>query len=207
MSDRAILAPLNSAVDEINESVTALFPGEEHRLLSADSVEQNDSDTLAIPVEYLNQLNSAGLPPHILQLKHSMPVILLRNLNQAGGLCNGTWLIVDRIINGRLLQVRIAGTERYALLPRITLSPTKGTFPFDWQRHQFLIRPAFAIIINKSQSRSIAWVGVDLRDSVFTHGQLYVAASHVTRPNNIHFCVPLSCKTRNEVYTEVLSHD
>ena len=71
MSDRAIMAPLNSAVDEINESVTALFPSEEHRLLSADSVKQNDSDTLAIPVEYLNQLNSVGLPPHILQLKHS----------------------------------------------------------------------------------------------------------------------------------------
>ena len=129
MSDRAILASFNSAVDEINELVTALFPGEEHRLLSADSVEQNDSDTLAIPVEYLNQLNSAGLPPHILQLKHSMLVILLRNLNQAGGLCNGTRLIVDCIINGGLLQVQVAGTEHYTLLPRITLSPTKGT-PF-----------------------------------------------------------------------------
>ena len=88
MSDRAILVPLNSAIDEINESVTALFPGEEHRLLSADSVEQNDGDTLAIPIEYLNQSNSAGLPPHILQPKHSMPVILLRNLNQADELCN-----------------------------------------------------------------------------------------------------------------------
>ena len=158
MLDRTFLAPLNSAVDKINESVIALFPSEEHRLLSADSVKENDDDTLAIPVEYLNQLNSAGLPPHILQLKHSMPVILLRNLNQAGGLCNGTRLIVDRIINGRLLQVRVAGTEHYALLPRITLSPTEGTFPFDWQRHQFLIRPAFAITINKSQGKIIAWV-------------------------------------------------
>ena len=165
MSDRANLAPLNSAIDEINELVTALFPGKEHRLLSADSIKQNDGDTLAIPIEYLNQLNSAGLPPHILQLKHSMPVILLHNLNQAGGLCNGTRIIFDSIINGRLLQVRVAGTERYALLPRITLSPTEGTFPFDWQHHQFLICPAFAITINESQGKSIAWVGVDLRDS------------------------------------------
>ena len=67
--------------------------------------------------------------------------------------------------------------------------------------------PAFAITINKSQGKSIARVGVDLRDSVFTHGQLYVAASRVTRPNNIRFCVPLSCKTCNKVYREVLSHD
>ena len=87
---RQILAPLNSAFDEINESVTALFPGEEHRLLSADFVKENNGDTLAIPIEYLNQLNSVGLPTHILQLKHSIPMILLRNLNQAGGLCNGT---------------------------------------------------------------------------------------------------------------------
>ena len=128
MSDRAILAPLNSAVDKINDLVTALFTSEEHRLLSANSIKENDGDTLAIPVEYLNQLNSAGLPPHILQLKHSLPVIL-RNLNQTDGLCNRTRLIVDHIINDCLLQVRVAGTERYALLPRITLSLTKGTFP------------------------------------------------------------------------------
>ena len=99
--------------------------------------------------------------------KHSMPMILLCNLNQAGGLCSGTQLIFDRIINDRLLQVRVAGTERYALLPRITLSPTEGTFPFDWHGHQFLIRPVFAITINKSQGKSIARVGVDLHDSVF----------------------------------------
>ena len=159
------------------------------------------SDTLAIPVEYLNQLNSEGLPSHILQLKHSMPVILLHNLNQAGGLCNETQLIVDRIINGHLSHVQVAGTEHYALLSRITQSPTKGTFPFDWQCCQLLIHPEFAITINKSQGKSIAQVGVDLRDSVFTHGQLYVAASCVTWPNNIRFCVPVSCKTLNEVYT------
>ena len=199
MSDRAILAPLNSAVDEINESVTALFTCEEHRQLSTNSVKENDGDTLAIPVEYMNQLNSAGLPPHILQLKHSMPVILLHNLNQTDGLCNRTRLIVDRIINGCLLQVRVAGTERNAMLPRITLSLTKGTFPFDWQCCQFLIYPAFTITINKSQGKSIKQVGVDLHNSVFTYGQLYVAASCVTRPNNIRFCVPLSCKTPNEV--------
>ena len=195
-----------SAVVEINELVTTLFPGEEHRLLSADSVKENDGDTLAIPVEYLDQLNSAGLPPHILQIKYSMSV-MLHNLNQAGGLCNGTRLIVDRIINGHLLQVQVAGTEHYALLPRITLSPTEGIFPFDWQHCQFPISSAFTITINKSQGKSIKRVGVDLRDSVFTHSQLYFAASHVTQPNNICFCVPLSCKTRNKVYTEVLSHD
>ena len=50
MSDRAILAPLNSAIEEINESVTALFPSEEHTLLSTDSIKEN-GDTLAIPVE------------------------------------------------------------------------------------------------------------------------------------------------------------
>ena len=54
------------AIDEINESVTALFPSEEHRLLSADPIKENDSDTLTILVEYLNQLNSTGLSSHIL---------------------------------------------------------------------------------------------------------------------------------------------
>ena len=109
-------------------------------------------------------------------------MILLHNLNQAGGLCNGTRFIVYRIRNGYLLQVIVAGTERYALLPRITLSPTEGTFPFEWQCHQFLICHSH---YQQKSGQNIAWMGVDLHDSVSMHGQLYVAASHITQPINI----------------------
>lgn len=44
--------------------------------------------------EYLHSLNFNGVPPHFLKLKIGCPIILLRNINQSIGLCNGITLIV-----------------------------------------------------------------------------------------------------------------
>ena len=42
--------------------------------------------------ELLNSINCSGLPPHKLILKVGVPVMLLRNIDQSSGLCNGTRL-------------------------------------------------------------------------------------------------------------------
>jgi hypothetical protein len=44
--------------------------------------------------EFLNTMTPNGLPPHMLKLKIGCPIILLRNIDPAGGLCNGTRLVV-----------------------------------------------------------------------------------------------------------------
>ncbi|KAF9254839.1 hypothetical protein L218DRAFT_885456 [Marasmius fiardii PR-910] len=64
--------------------------------------------------------------------------------------------------------------------------------------------------INKSQGQSLEVVGIDLRKSVFSHGQLYVALSRCTSPNNIRVLFPDNdngpcTKTTNIVYPEVLN--
>ncbi|CAN7105154.1 unnamed protein product [Brassica rapa subsp. narinosa] len=46
------------------------------------------------PPEYLNCLEFQGLPKHKLVLKVGIPVMLLRNINEKEGLCNGTRIIV-----------------------------------------------------------------------------------------------------------------
>ena len=49
-----------------------------------------------------------------------MPIMLLRNLDPRAGLCNGTRLIVRRVINGRLLEAQIASKkERIAELKEL----------------------------------------------------------------------------------------
>ncbi|KAL4457398.1 hypothetical protein ABPG75_012263 [Micractinium tetrahymenae] len=66
--DRAILTPLNEMVDSLNNECMSRFPGEERCYLSVDSVRDPDHATL-YPVEFLNTLTTAGLPPHELRLK------------------------------------------------------------------------------------------------------------------------------------------
>ncbi|XP_043243545.1 uncharacterized protein LOC122392568 [Amphibalanus amphitrite] len=209
MASRAVLAPRNTRVDAINAAVTALFPGEEVHLLSADSLEEEAEDELPVPVEYLNTIGAPGLPAHDLALKPGMPLVLLRNLAATDGLCNGTRLIAGRILSPRLLEATIACGKhagRRVLIPRLPLQPPDGVFPFRWTRCQFPVRPAFALTINKSQGQTLGRVAVFLDEPVFSHGQLYVAASRVGRPDDLRFALPAGSQgaTRNVVYGEVL---
>jgi ATP-dependent DNA helicase PIF1 len=48
-------------------------------------------------VEFLNTLQFSGIANHKLELKVGIPILLLCNLNQSLGLCNGTRLIVKRL--------------------------------------------------------------------------------------------------------------
>ena len=65
--------------------------------------------------------------------------------------------------------------------------------------------------INKSQGQTLNYVGISLTESVFTHGQLYVAISRVTNGVNLRMIVPdtddarREGKIKNVVYTEVFN--
>ena len=135
--------------------------------------------------------------------------LLLRNMDPPNGMCNGTRLIVDKVIDGNVLRATVAGNpSKVALIPRIKLIPDNPAFPFQWSRRQFPVRLAFAMTINKSQGQTLRRVGVDLlMKPVFSHGQLYVAVSRVGHPSHITFSVPQGCLTRNVVYKEALIPD
>ncbi|KAK9160147.1 hypothetical protein Syun_006488 [Stephania yunnanensis] len=83
--------------------------------------------------------------------------------------------------------------------------------PFKFKRRQFPIRLCFAMTINKAQGQTLNFVGVYLREPVFSHGQLYVALSRATTATSIKVLIKPSTynnqpnTTKNIVYKELLS--
>jgi hypothetical protein len=76
-------------------------------------------------------------------------------------------------------------------------------------RLQYPVRLAFSMTMNKSQGQSLRYVGVDLREEVFSHGQLYVALSRATSGDRVSVLLPeinggRDVLCRNEVYSEIL---
>nr|KAJ0203108.1 hypothetical protein LSAT_V11C500246880 [Lactuca sativa] len=211
---RAILSTRNDSVDEINDYLIGRFHGEERIYYSFDEVVDDINNFY--PVEFLNTLSVSGLPPHYLRLKVGCPIILLRNLDPSNGLCNGTRLICKsfqhNVIDAEIAVGQHAGKRVF--LPRIPLSPSEDdTFPFKLKRKQFPIRLCFAMTINKAQGQTIPSVRIYLPESVFSHGQLYVALSRgISRATTKVLVKPdeqfngSEVYTSNVVYKEVL-HD
>lgn len=212
MVSRAILLTKNEHDDELNKQMIDRFPREEKCYYSFDVAEDDTNNNYS--VELLNSLTPSGIPPHILKLKVGCPIILLRNIDPSNGLCNGTRLIC-RDFQRNVIDAEIAVGEhagRRVFLPRIPLCPSDDSmFPFKLKRKQFPVCLSFAMTINKAQGQTIPNVGVYLPQSVFSHGQLYVALSRGTSWTNTRVLVkPVrdfkqpGSYTTNVVFREVL---
>ncbi|KAI5449084.1 hypothetical protein NCC49_005354 [Naganishia albida] len=208
-SKRALLAGKNTDVNAVNAEMLGKLPGESQIFRSADCIARSELpsyDSIQVTTEYLNALEFPGLPLHETELKVGAPIMIMRNLDPASGLCNGTRLMV-MAMGRRVLKAKII-TGEVVLIPRIALDVEDNSLPFVFRRLQFPVKLAFALTINKSQGQSLDSVGLDLSSAVFTHGQLYVALSRATSSNKIAVLLPPDChperKTPNVVYSQVI---
>ncbi|VDO68332.1 unnamed protein product [Onchocerca flexuosa] len=107
------------------------------------------------------------MPPHVLQLKIDLSIVMLRKTNQPK-LCNGTWLAVKNLMSNVVEATVSTGIFNDVLIPCIPMISTDMRFQF--KRLHFPIRLAFAIIINKTQGYSLELCGLDLDTDSFSHG-------------------------------------
>ncbi|KAM0870508.1 hypothetical protein ACQ4PT_039955 [Festuca glaucescens] len=101
LGSRAIVCPTNSNTDDINDILLSKVPGDVTHFDSCDTICQSmdhvaDADLLYSP-EFLHGIELSNFPHHRISLKIGVPIMLLRNINQSIGLCNGTRLMVTRL--------------------------------------------------------------------------------------------------------------
>ncbi|XP_064638336.1 uncharacterized protein LOC135494349 [Lineus longissimus] len=136
LSSREIIAPTNKAVQEINTFVINRFPGTSVEYKSCDTILENEHQ---YPLEFINRLNPAGLPPHSLILKMNCCIMLLRNFDPLNGHCNGTRYTITGLHQHIIEAVIATGPHagKRLFIPRIPMAPSNNTFPFQMQRRSF----------------------------------------------------------------------
>ena len=95
----------------------------------------DESQAVHFPIEFLNSLEVSGFPSHVLSLKISAPVIILRSLNPPK-VTNGTRCVMTtNSIEARISHGRYAGHD--IIIPHIPLIPSNSKSPLSSDNFSF----------------------------------------------------------------------
>jgi ATP-dependent DNA helicase PIF1 len=119
--------------------------------------------------------------------------MLMRNIDQANGLCNGTRLKVRKLGNNVFECTILTGTNigDIVLIPRMSMITDNLNLPFKFKRRKFPVSICFCMTINKSQGQTLSVVGLYLSRPVFSHGQLYIALSRVKSKQELRYLLKI----------------
>ncbi|RCN39181.1 hypothetical protein ANCCAN_14906 [Ancylostoma caninum] len=125
LCDRAILAPMNESVINMNVQIQNQLPVSVAAYEYIDTVIDSEQ-AVCYPTEFLNSLDPPGMPPHRLILEVGSPIMLLRNIDPPM-LCNGTRLCVKRllpnVIEATISTGKLKGEDVF--IPRIPMIPLR----------------------------------------------------------------------------------
>jgi hypothetical protein len=162
-------------------------------------------------MEYLSLLRSPGTPDHILRLKVGTICSLCRNLSVEKGLVKNSRVKITRLfpmmVEVELLDSDLQREETVFCLPRINFDFQPSFAPWSVERRQIPLRPAYATTFNSCQGLTLDRIVIDLRTSVFAHGQLYTSLSRVRQREDARLLVSddnLDCTTVNVVHRRLL---
>ncbi|GFS00474.1 ATP-dependent DNA helicase PIF1 [Elysia marginata] len=183
LMQRAILAPHNDSISQINNLLAEKLPTQTHTYTAINSV-VDEEQAVQFPVEFLTSIEVSELPPSVLDLKCGMPVMLLRSIKPTE-LMNGTRCIIHNC-NRHFVEVVIGAgiySGQHHLIPRIPLRPSDTMFPFQFERKQFPLRLCFALTINKAQGQTLKVIGLGLRQTIFAHDGNTLDFHHMSVPD------------------------
>ncbi|KAK0425587.1 hypothetical protein QR680_009274 [Steinernema hermaphroditum] len=194
LGTRAVLAAHNENVDKINAEALRKVPGEStvYEAIDEPAVDCPFTVPLLGPESFQHRAAS-GMPKHHLELKEGAMVMLCRNLDVEAGLCNGTKLIVTKLLQHGVMCKFVKrppnGKKRIFISPLRFKHVDKCGPTFSFFRRQLPLRLCYAMSINKAQGQTFDRCGLLLTSPVFSHGQLYVALTRVRRAQDLTMCV------------------
>ncbi len=184
----------NESIDKLNAIVQRMIMGTEYKVMSRDSFEEVDDPNghlkKMLTKAVINKFWKNGVPNHELILKMGDLCLVTRVINSLG-LANNSRV---RVTNVRMHSVKvIIMGDNEGQTVRIPCIIFKFRMPYgklyQLTRRQFPLRLAYAMTYNKSQAQTLSKVLLDITSPPFSHGQLYVALSHVQDYNKIRFYV------------------
>jgi len=174
------LFPLNKDVDRINQGEMEKLKTKPRHYRAVDTAQSQT---------FLRLLQNLRAPVDLV-LKKNAQVILLKNLDVAGGLVNGSTGIIRGFEGsehwekwGKLPIVEFRNPDGEPVGQRMIVPDKWSCFMGDIivaEREQIPLQLSWALSIHKSQGLTIPNLEVSLGNNVFDYGQAYVALSRAT---------------------------